>query len=119
MDVAARYAERLGIGTEVRCLRGNFGKDVSPAEIEGCDLVLSCVDRHLPRALLNRLSYEKAIPLIDMGSAFRVDAVGKVTAGAGRVIVLGLAAHVLPAGDISIPTGYASNLCRKATMRVK
>lgn len=89
VDVAARYAERLGIGTEIRCLKGHFGKDVSPTEIEGCDLVLSCVDRHLPRALLNRLSYEKAVPLIDMGSAFRVDAGGRVTAAAGRVVVVG------------------------------
>ncbi len=89
VEVAARYAERLGIGTEVRCLQGHFGIDVSPAEIEGCDLVLSCVDRHLPRALMNRLCYEKAVPLIDMGSAFRVDVGGRVTAGAGRVIVVG------------------------------
>jgi ThiF family len=87
--VAARYAERLGLRTEVRCLKGHFGKDISPEEIEGCDLVLSCVDRHLPRALLNRLSYEKAIPLIDMGSAFRVDASGRITAGSGRVVMVG------------------------------
>ena len=89
VDVAARYAERLGMGTEVRCLKGHFGKDASPAEIEGADVVLSCVDRQLPRALLNRLSYEKAVPLIDMGSAFRVNISGKVTAGAGRVVVVG------------------------------
>lgn len=89
VDVAARYAENLGIGTKIRCLRGHFGKDVSPAEIEECDLVLSCVDKHLPRALLNRLSYEKAVPLIDMGSAFRVDGDGRITAGAGRVVVVG------------------------------
>lgn len=89
VEVAARYAECLGIGTEVRCLRGHLGKDVSPEEIEGCDLVLSCVDRHLPRALLNRLSYEKAVLLIDMGIAFRVDAEGRVTTGSGRVVVIG------------------------------
>jgi hypothetical protein len=89
VDVAARYAEHLGIGTKMRCLRGHFGKDVSPAEIEGCDLAFSCVDRHLPRALLNRLSYEKAVPLIDMGSAFRVDEDGRIAAGAGRVVVVG------------------------------
>ncbi len=89
VEVAARYAARLGIGTEVRCLKGHFGIDVSPAEIEGCDLVLSCVDRHLPRALLNRLSYAKAVPLIDMGSAFRVDVGGRLTAGAGRVVIVG------------------------------
>lgn len=89
VEVATRYAERLGIGTEVRTLRGHLGKSVSAEEIEGCDLILSCVDRHLPRALLNRLSYEKAIPVIDMGSAFRVDADGRVTAGSGRVVVVG------------------------------
>ena len=89
VDVAARYARQLGFGTDVRCLKGHFGMDVPPAEIEGCDLVLSCVDRHLPRALLNRLSYEKAVPVIDMGSGFRVDAQGKITAGAGRVVVVG------------------------------
>ena len=89
VEVAARYARQLSIGTNVRSLRGHFGRDVLPAEIEDCDLVLSCVDRHLPRALLNRLSYEKALPVIDMGSAFRVDAKGKVTAGAGRVVVVG------------------------------
>lgn len=89
VDVAARYAEHLGMGTEVRCLRGHLGQDVSLAEIEDCDLVLSCVDRHLPRALLNRLSYDKAVPVIDMGSAFRVSSEGKVVAGAGRVVVIG------------------------------
>src|ERR1700728_1016039 len=89
VEVAARYAERLGLGTEVRCLKGHLGKDVAPTEIEDCDLALSCVDRQLPRALLNRLSYEKALPLIDMGSAFRVDADERITAGAGRVVVVG------------------------------
>jgi len=89
VKVAARYAESLGIGTEVRCLKGHLGKDVSPTEIEDCDLVLSCVDRQLPRALLNRLSYEKALPVIDMGSAFRVNADERITAGAGRVVVVG------------------------------
>jgi proteasome lid subunit RPN8/RPN11 len=89
VDVAARYAERLGVGTEVRCLRGHLGQDVPTAEIEECDLVLSCVDRHLPRALLNRLSYDKAVPVIDMGNAFRVNSEGKVVAGAGRVVVVG------------------------------
>jgi hypothetical protein len=89
VDVAARYAQQLGIGTDVHCLRGHLGHEIRPSEIEDCDLILSCVDRHFPRALLNRLSYEKAIPLIDMGSAFRVDAKGKVTAAAGRIVVAG------------------------------
>lgn len=89
VDVAARYAAALGIGTEVTVLRGHVGRDIPVEELEHCDVVLSCVDRHLPRAVLNRLAYEEAIPLIDMGSAFRVDGSGQISAGAGRVVVVG------------------------------
>jgi hypothetical protein len=89
VDVAARYVQALGLGTTVTVLRGHLGADISVAALEGCDIVLSCVDRHLPRALLNRLAYAKAIPTIDMGSAFRVDAAGKIVGGAGRVVIIG------------------------------
>jgi hypothetical protein len=89
VDVAARYADRLGLGTRVNVLRGHLGTDVSLADVEGSDVIISCVDTHLPRAQLNRLAYEKAIPLVDMGSAFRADSTGSVVAGAGRVVIVG------------------------------
>jgi molybdopterin/thiamine biosynthesis adenylyltransferase/proteasome lid subunit RPN8/RPN11 len=88
VDIAARYAAAAGLGTEVNVVRGQLGRDVSPDILAGCDVVFSCVDAHLPRALLNRLAYEKAVMLFDMGSAFRV-CEGGVTAGAGRVVVIG------------------------------
>ena len=89
VDVAARYAASLGLSTHVEVIHGHLGAEVSVADIEGCDIVLSCVDRHLPRALLNRLAYARAIPVVDMGSAFRVDTSGRITAGAGRVVIVG------------------------------
>jgi molybdopterin/thiamine biosynthesis adenylyltransferase/proteasome lid subunit RPN8/RPN11 len=89
VDVAARYAAQLGLETDVVSLRGHLGNDVAAEDLEGCDIVLSCVDKHLPRAMLNRLSYKKAIPLIDMGSAFRLNVDGRITHGAGRVVIVG------------------------------
>jgi molybdopterin/thiamine biosynthesis adenylyltransferase len=86
VDVAARYAAAVGLGTTVNALRGHLGRDIDPYTLAGCDAVFSCVDAHLPRALLNRLSYEKAVLLFDMGSAFRVKE-GADTEGAGRVVV--------------------------------
>lgn len=89
VDVAARYVEQLDLDTVVRVLRGHLGADVAMSELEGCDVIFSCVDRHTPRALLNRLSYRCAVPVLDVGSAFRVDADGRIVAGAGRAVVVG------------------------------
>lgn len=88
VDVAARYATAVGLGTKVNVIRGHLGQDVDPNVLVDCDVVFSCVDTHLPRALLNRLSYEKAVLLFDMGSAFRV-LEDTVTAGSGRVVIIG------------------------------
>lgn len=88
VDVAARYAAAAGLGTTVNIIRGYLGQDVDPNVLAGCDVVFSCVDAHLPRALLNRLSYEKGVLLFDMGSAFRVGE-GNDTVGSGRVVVIG------------------------------
>jgi hypothetical protein len=89
VDVAARYVHELGLGTEVRTLKGHLGRDVATGALYDCDVVFSCVDQHTPRAILNRLSYETLAPMIDMGSAFRVDSTGRVQSGAGRVVVVG------------------------------
>jgi proteasome lid subunit RPN8/RPN11 len=88
VDVAARYAAAAGLGTVVNVVRGHLGTDVEPETLAGCDAVFSCVDVHQPRAFLNRLAYDKALLLFDMGSAFRVGE-GTETEGAGRVVVTG------------------------------
>lgn len=88
VSVAARYAEQVGASCTA------FVRAVGAAEdhtlLADCDLIMSCVDRHTPRAVLNRLSYRAAVPVIDMGSQFRVDpSSGRLLGDGGRVLVAG------------------------------
>jgi molybdopterin/thiamine biosynthesis adenylyltransferase len=89
VDVLARYAESIGLGTKVNAIRGCLGVDVPVRALGGCDAIFSCVDRHAPRALLNRLAYDGAILLFDMGSAFRVGSEKQIVSSGGRVVVVG------------------------------
>ncbi len=89
VDVLARYAKFTGLGTKINAIRGRLGADVPVGTLECCDAIFSCVDRHAPRALLNRLAYDKAILLFDMGSAFRVGNEGQIVSSGGRVVVVG------------------------------
>ncbi|RNL64479.1 ThiF family adenylyltransferase [Zhongshania marina] len=88
VDVAARYAKAVGLGTKVNIIKGHLGRDVAASTLTDCDAIFSCVDAHLPRAILNRVSYEAAILLFDMGSAFRAHN-EVVTEGSGRVVAVG------------------------------
>jgi molybdopterin-synthase adenylyltransferase len=87
-EVAARYAKSLGLVRSVEH-RAQFLDQTHAALLASCDIIVSCVDRHTPRALLNRLAYECHVPVIDLGTAFRVDASGTMTGDAGRVVVIG------------------------------
>jgi len=35
--------------------------------LSNCDIIFSCLDRHAPRAVLNELSYQCFVPIIDVG----------------------------------------------------
>jgi len=87
VDVAARYAEALGYVRAERH-RAFLGPE-HESLLAGCDIILSCVDEQTPRALLNRISYRYFVPVIDLGTAFRVSEAGAITGDSGRVVVLG------------------------------
>jgi hypothetical protein len=88
VDVAARYAGSHGLVQRVETHRTFLGPDGIPV-LGSCDVVISCVDRQIPRALLNRAAYAFHLPVIDLGTAFRVDTTGRIVGDAGRVVVIG------------------------------
>ena len=88
VDVAARYMNNLGLSSPAEAYREHLSSK-HEALIASCDVIVSCVDTHTPRALLNRYSYKYSSPLIDLGTVFRVDDTGKIVSDAGRVVTVG------------------------------
>jgi hypothetical protein len=87
--VAARYVMESGLPVRVVTIDEPLGAQHALL-LRSCDVVFSCVDTHTPRSLLNALAYEALIPIIDMGTAFRVDGTsGVITSSGGRVVVVG------------------------------
>jgi len=88
VDLAARYIVESGLPVRVQVIEEPLNEHNVEA-LATADVILSCVDRHRPRALLNRLAYRALVPVIDTGTAFRIGVAGQLTGAAGRVVVVG------------------------------
>jgi hypothetical protein len=56
--------------------------------LSSCDIIFSCLDRHAPRAVLNELSYQCLIPMIDVGVGLQRHQNGAL-AGSIRATIVG------------------------------
>ena len=87
VDVAARNAERIGLGTQVIPVAAKVSDAAGIHALRSCDAVFGCTDDNLGRTVLSRLPYWFLMPVIDMGVLIRAPE-GAVTHLNGRVTVM-------------------------------
>jgi proteasome lid subunit RPN8/RPN11 len=87
VDVAARNATRIGLGTSVAPVVAKVSERAGVLALRTCDAVFGCTDDNLGRIVLSRLAYWYCLPVIDMGVLIRAPQ-GRVTHLDGRITVM-------------------------------
>lgn len=87
VEVAERMIRRINPDIKVEALRGSILKEPIARKVLDCDLLFCCTDSHGSRAVINQLSYQYLIPVIDTG--VRIDSLaGRISSMVGRVQLL-------------------------------
>jgi hypothetical protein len=67
VDIAMRNVRRISQRARCRPLPVSVLSRAVLEELASCDFIFSCVDRHGPRAVINELSYQCYVPVVDLG----------------------------------------------------
>jgi molybdopterin/thiamine biosynthesis adenylyltransferase/proteasome lid subunit RPN8/RPN11 len=87
VDVLARHAADIGLGTTVETHTARITDRAGMEALRTCDVVFGCTDDEAGRAILSRLAYYYLVPVIDMGVVIDARA-GEVHGVFGRVTVM-------------------------------
>lgn len=87
VQIAARATARSHTTSrlDLRVVEASLLDERGYAAVLDCDLVLSCVDRPLPRSVLNALAYAHLIPVVDAGISAAVRPDGRPLHVAWRI----------------------------------
>ena len=66
-EILANHLKKIGLGTEIKYFSEYITKEKIAKELKTCEIIFCCTDNHSSRGILNELSAQYLIPLIDMG----------------------------------------------------
>jgi len=87
-DLVTSYLEKINPDISCRKINKSVLTNEALLELSNCDIIFSCLDRHAPRAVLNELSYQCYIPIIDLGIGL-VKKYDRIVGGSVRATIVG------------------------------
>lgn len=86
-DIAKRNIVRIGIGTNVKILKGSATDLPTAQRLKECDIIFGCTDDEWGRAILTKLASFYLVPVFDMGIEIDSEE-GNIKSIKGRVTAL-------------------------------
>jgi len=88
VDIISTHLKTINPQVKVESIQGNVVLTPIAQKLLDCDIIMLCTDEHWGRSIVNQISYQYLIPVINMG--VRVDAPnGIIQAAAGDVHTIG------------------------------
>jgi molybdopterin/thiamine biosynthesis adenylyltransferase len=109
VSIVSSHLKKISSQVNVTSIKASVMTKKVLASLSGCDIIFSCLDRHAPRAVLNELSYQCFIPVIDVGVGLIKDDTG-VLGGAIRATIIGPGLPCLFCQEIVRPEMITSEL---------
>jgi molybdopterin/thiamine biosynthesis adenylyltransferase len=127
VDIVGKHLLSINNEIEINTLKKSVQTKEALVFLSNCDIIFSCLDRHAPRAVINELSYQCFIPVIDVGVGLQRTKQGVID-GIARATIIGPGMPCLLCQNIVSPEmitaenlspeeyesrraeGYASNL---------
>lgn len=111
--VAKRQISSIAQSAEIEALQQDIMQNATAMKLLDVDFVFACTDSHGTRAVLNQLSYQYSVPMIDSGLAIQAQA-GMVSHISGRVQMLAPGLACLSCADVLDPEEVRRDLLSPA-----
>ncbi|MBK7143604.1 MAG: ThiF family adenylyltransferase [bacterium] len=84
VEIVAQHLRNIDPRIQIESIFGNVAVTDDLIHLLGCDAIMLCTDEHWGRSVINQISYQYLIPVVNMG--VRVDAPSGIIQGATGVV---------------------------------